>query len=201
MKRYMTVYVLSVLFFLMMFSPILSAQENDRDQGTRTDKNAGNLSRDLAGRLKLSDAQESQLKGIMAHFQDALAAGKIRNETDPAGRAAEDNTVKARRDHTKVENETSDEEGTNTGNARTKNQSQAEMGGMSRSASVIFERARTEADSQIEEMLSPDQALQYGKIKSDWWDKVRETVKPSFEKPDAGSNRMEGINQLDSTKK
>ncbi|MDP4173930.1 MAG: hypothetical protein Q8933_08180 [Bacteroidota bacterium] len=174
---------LMVCFFLQ---GIIFAQ-NDQYKSPSGKNSAAfeSLSRELSDNLKLSQFQENKLSGILEDFQSELSGiGKIRsgkenNETF----SMDSSSVTTRNDKTAVKDrdevkQDKDNSQVNSGRAKTKSENDDNnmTGSRGNPMAVNFERARIDADSRIEDMLTPEQAIKYGKIKSDWWDKVREKV-------------------------
>lgn len=169
--------ILCILFISSAVQTIILAQEK-RDE-SQLGKAVEELSAELTSSLNLSESQQDRLKGILTDFQSDLKG------TDRGKSPEEDLTNEARQDKTDVKGENnrdlSGDDGVdvNTGTARTKNETdENNMTGKGNQGAVSFERARIDADSRIEDLLTPEQAIQYGKIKSDWWDKVREKIRP-----------------------
>jgi hypothetical protein len=180
-------YILGGAFVVCLFQQgIIFAQNNQsKSPSGRNSATFESLSRELSDNLKLSQFQENKLGGILEDFQSELSGiGQIKSGKESDETFSMDSTsVATRNDKTAVKDrdevkQDGDNSTINTGRAKTKSESDDNnmTGSRGNPMAVNFERARINADSRIEDMLTPEQAIKYGKIKSDWWDKVREKV-------------------------
>ncbi|MGE5683120.1 MAG: hypothetical protein ACM34K_19840 [Bacillota bacterium] len=180
-ERIRTICLTILLLTVTINIPEVNAQESQQKRnGENLSGSLDRLGKDLSEKLNLSESQQGRIRTILREFQEKITLtgntdekGKVKNEPVPP-----DKTNKTRQDRTDVKN--NDDIDLSTGTAKTKNQTNENMTNSSSHIAVNFERARIDADSRIEEMLTPEQAIQYGKIKSDWWDKVRENTNPGI---------------------